>query len=153
MKKIAMAIGALALIALMAFDTQAQIATNSPAPGASDSKCPTLEVSGLKPNEGMLMVAIYASAETFFKKPAWMTAQKVSTATLQIPVCGLNVDEIAITAFQDMNGNQKLDSNPIGIPTEPYAASGSSATFGAPTWKDTKVPYKAATAPIPVKFN
>ncbi len=152
MKKIAMAVGALALILLFVFEARAQTAAASPAPTASDVKCPTLEVSGLKPNEGMLMIAVYTSAETFFKKPAWMTAQKVTNGSMQIPVCDLNVEEFAVTAIQDMNGNEKLDTNPIGIPTEPYAASGTPAMFGAPTWKDTKVAYKGASALIPIKF-
>ncbi len=142
MKKYLVAFIAAALVALVAWDTKAQTA----------SACPTLNVTGLKADEGVLMIAVYTKSEEFFKKAAWMTAQKVSGASMQIPVCNLDVEEIAITAFQDMNGNQKLDMNPIGIPTEPYAASGTPAMFGAPTWKDTKVAYKAATAPIAVKF-
>jgi uncharacterized protein (DUF2141 family) len=156
MKKLAIAIGALALVALIAIDTHAQAVTNAPtaasATNANDAKCATLDVTGLKSGEGTLMIAVYASAETFFKKSVWATMQRVTGASMQVSVCDLNAEEIAITAFQDMNGNQKLDSNPIGIPTEPYAASGTPSMFGAPTWKDTKVAYKSATAPIPVKF-
>jgi uncharacterized protein (DUF2141 family) len=122
------------------------------APGATEAKCPTLDVSGLKPNEGMLMVAAHTSAEAFFKRPAWTTMQKVSGSTVQIPVCGLNADEFAVTAVQDLNGNQKLDTNPVGVPTEPYAASGTPSMFGAPTWKDTKVAYTGASGLIPIKF-
>jgi uncharacterized protein (DUF2141 family) len=152
-KKIAFALGGLALLVLVAFDTQAQTAASvSSAAPSAETQCPTLAVTGLKPGVGVLMVAAYVSADTFIKKPAWMTAQKVSGSAMQIPVCNLNEDEIAVTAFQDMNGNQKLDSNPIGIPTEPYAASGKPAMFGAPTWSDTKVTFKGATAPIAVKF-
>jgi uncharacterized protein (DUF2141 family) len=151
LKKIAMALGALALILLIALDTHAQ-APSVQAPGETDAKCPTLDVSGLKSNEGMLMVAAYTSAEAFFKKPAWTTMQEVSGSTMQIPVCGLNVEEFAVTAVQDLNGNRKLDTNPVGVPTEPYAASGTPSMFGAPTWKDTKVAYKGASALIPIKF-
>lgn len=149
MKKYVVAVAALATIALIAFDTHAQAA--APAT-AADRSCPVLSVTGLKPNEGMLMVAVYASADTFFKKPAWMTTQKVTYASMQIPVCNLNADEIAVTVFQDMNGNQKLDSNPLGIPTEPIGMSGTPAMFGAPTWEGSKVAFKGASAPIAVKF-
>jgi uncharacterized protein (DUF2141 family) len=142
---------ALALILLIALNTHAQ-APCVQAPGASEAKCPTLDVSGLKLTEGMLMVAAYTSAETFFKKPAWTTMQNVSGSTLQIPVCGLNADEVAVTPVQDLNCNRKLDTNPVGVPTEPYAASGTPSMFGAPTWKDTKVAYKGASALIPIKF-
>jgi uncharacterized protein (DUF2141 family) len=109
-------------------------------------------VSGLKAGEGVLMIAVYSSADTFFKKPAWVSGQKVSAATMQVPVCNLDAQEIAVMAFVDMNGNEKLDSNPLGIPTEPYAASGKPPMFSAPSWNDVKVSFKNVTTPIPVKF-
>ncbi len=142
MKKYLIAASALALMPFFAWDAKAQ----------STSACPALNVTGLKANEGVLMIAVYSKSEEFLKKAAWMTAQKVSSAAMQIPVCNLDADEIAITAFQDMNGNQKLDTNPIGIPTEPYAASGTPSMFGAPTWNDTKVFLKGATVAIAIKF-
>jgi uncharacterized protein (DUF2141 family) len=114
--------------------------------------CPTLEFTGLKGGEGTLMIAVYGSAETFFKKPVWMNAVKVDKETMSVPLCNLDASEIAITAFQDMNGNGKMDSNPMGIPTEPYGASGKSAMFGPPTWNDTKVSFTGLTQPIVIKF-
>jgi uncharacterized protein (DUF2141 family) len=114
--------------------------------------CPTLEFTGLKGGEGTLMIAVYGSAETFFTKPVWMNAIKVSKETMSVPMCNLDATEIAITAFQDMNGNGKMDSNPMGIPTEPYGASGKPAIFSAPTWNDTKVQVAGATQAIVVKF-
>lgn len=114
--------------------------------------CPTLQFVGLKAGEGVLMVAAYGSAETFFKKPAWSQAIKVDKDTMTVPVCNFEAAEIAVTAFQDMNGNGKLDSNPMGIPSEPYASSGKPAMFSAPTWNDTKVAFASATQPIVIKF-
>ena len=149
MKKYVIAVAVLATVALIALDTQAQ---NAATPAATEASCATLNVTGLKPNEGTLMIAVYASADTFFKRPAWATSQKVSAASMRIPVCNLDADEIAVTAFQDMNGNQKLDSNPVGVPTEPIGMSGTPSTFGAPTWAGSKVAFKGVTSPIAVKF-
>lgn len=137
-----------ALFAVMSSLTCAQTA---PAAQAT-SGCPTLQFVGLKSGEGTLMIAAYGSAETFFKQPVWRKEVKVDLETISVQVCNLDAAEIAITAFQDMNGNGKLDSNPMGIPTEPYAASGKPATFSAPTWNDTKVAFAAATQPIVIKF-
>ena len=92
------------------------------------------------------------SAETFFKKPAWSQAIKVDKDTMTVPVCNFEAAEVAVTAFQDMNGNGKLDSNPMGIPSEPYASSGKPAMFSAPTWTDTKVAFAGTTQPIVIKF-
>ncbi len=130
---------------LMAALSHAQVA-----PGAAS--CPTLQFTGLKSGEGTLMIAAYSSADTFFKKPVWMNTVKVDGETMTVLVCNVDASEIAITAFQDMNGNGKLDSNPLGIPSEPYGASGKPAMFSAPTWSDTKVLFAGATLSIVIKF-
>jgi uncharacterized protein (DUF2141 family) len=145
MKKHLITASALAVVLLSAVPAPPAAAQQTP-------NCPTINVTGLKANEGVLMLAVYSSSESFFKKPVWVNAQKVSAPTMQIPLCNLDAEEIAITGFQDMNGNEKLDSNPLGIPSEPYAASGTPAMFSAPTWKDTKVALKGVTEPIALKF-
>jgi uncharacterized protein (DUF2141 family) len=116
------------------------------------ASCPTLQFTGLKSGEGTLMIAAYGSADTFFKKPVWMNTIKVDGETMTVPMCNVDASEIAVTAFQDLNGNGKMDSNPMGIPNEPYGASGKPAMFSAPTWNDTKVSFAGVTQPIVIKF-
>jgi uncharacterized protein (DUF2141 family) len=119
---------------------------------SSDAACPVLQFTGLKTGAGPLMIAAYASAETYLKKPVWVKTVKVDDATMNVPLCNVQSAEIAVTAFQDTNGNGKMDSNPMGIPSEPYGSSGSPAAFSAPTWSDTKVLLVGSTSPIVVKF-
>lgn len=121
-------------------------------PAQATAACQMLHIVGLKSGEGTLMVAAYGSAEAFFKRPVWIYAIKVDKASMTVPICNVDATEIAITAFQDMNGNGKLDSNPLGIPSEPYGASGKPAPFGAPNWNDTKVSFAGATQPIVIQF-
>ena len=124
------------------------------AAGAQSAKpleCPTMEFVGLKSGEGRLMVAVYNSAESFFKAPVWSLTVKVLGDAMRIPLCNVDAAEVAITAYQDLNGNNKMDANPMGIPTEPYGASGKPAMFGPPTWNDTKVARSAAST-ILIKF-
>lgn len=137
-----------ALFASLSAITQAQPVSTA----QTASACPTLQFVGLKSGEGTLLIAVYGSAESFFKKPIWSQMIKVSNETMMVPVCNLDAAEIAVTAFQDMNGNAKLDSNPMGIPSEPYAASGKPALFSAPTWSDAKVAFSTATQPIVIRF-
>lgn len=138
-----------------AMTSLAHAQSESAAPITTDEKpsaCATLQFTGLKSGEGSLLIAAYGNAETFLKKPLWMKSVKVDQGTMSVPICGIASPEIAVTAFQDMNGNGKLDSNPMGIPTEPYGASGTPAMFSAPTWKDTKVAFVDSTSPIIVKL-
>jgi uncharacterized protein (DUF2141 family) len=114
--------------------------------------CNTLEVSGLKPNTGTLEIAAYTGEDGFMKRPNWGQSIKVTDATMRIEFCDASGQEVAFIAFQDLNGNRKLDMNPLGIPSEPYAASGTPPLFSAPTWKDTKVSVADKSASILVKF-
>jgi uncharacterized protein (DUF2141 family) len=100
--------------------------------------CMQLQVARLKVGQGRLMAAAYGSAETFFKKAVWMNQADASSDTVALNVCGVAGSEIAFTVFQDLNGNGKLDMNPLGIPTEPYGMSGK-PVFGAPSWSNAKV--------------
>lgn len=92
-------------------------------------------------HEGVLLAGAYASPGT------WLGATTV--ASRDVPVAGNLRDGVvnfelllppgsyALSVFQDLNGNRKLDTNFLGIPTE---ASGSSndapATWGAPKFRD-----------------
>ncbi len=146
-------IATVTVTALLSIVNSLAHAQNAPAAPASDpSNCSTLQFTGLKGGEGSLMIAVYGSAETYLKNPVWVKSVKVEQDAMTVPLCGVKSAEIAITAFQDLNGNGKLDSNPMGIPSEPYGASGKPAMFSAPTWADTKVPLVDNTSPIVVKF-
>lgn len=120
-------------------------------PSAANA-CPMLQFTGLQTGPGRLMIAAYGSAETYLKVPVWVKSLPVDQETMKVAMCDVPSSEIAVIAFQDLNGNGKLDSNPMGIPSEPYGASGTPAMFGAPTWNDTKVSIVGSLSPIIVKF-
>jgi uncharacterized protein (DUF2141 family) len=104
----------------------AVLASTANAQTAQTADCPSVEVTGLQANAGTLQFIVYGSAESFFKKPVFVSKTEVKGETARVPMCGVDAKEIAIAAFQDLNGNDKLDMNVLGIPSEPYSASGSS---------------------------
>jgi uncharacterized protein (DUF2141 family) len=60
----------------------------------------------------------------------------------------------AVAVFQDMNGNNRLDKNTLGIPTEPYAFSGNPVVkWSAPTFKDAAIHLNQAEKGISVKLK
>jgi uncharacterized protein (DUF2141 family) len=115
-------------------------------------RCRSIEITGLKANTGTLEIAAYIGEDSFMKRPSWGQSIKVTDAAVRLEFCDSTATEVSLTAYQDLNGNRKLDMNPIGIPTEPYSASGSPSMFGAPTWKDTKVSIEDKSSAIAVKF-
>lgn len=107
--------------------------------------CAQVEVQNLHPGQGPLMLAAYADAASFRKTAVSQMQIAVSAETVQVQVCGLSGKSIALTLFQDLNGNGKLDVNPFGIPTEPWGASGKPTPMAAPTWESSQVPLDGGT--------
>ena len=131
-----------AAVALFSFATLA----HAEAPGG----CAKVEVQNLRTGQGPLMVAAYQDAASFRKTAASQLQLAVTAETMTIQVCGLSGDVVALTLYQDLNSNGKLDANPFGMPTEPWGASGRSAPMG-PSWDSAQVPLGADT--IVVKLS
>jgi len=121
--------------------------TRAEAPGG----CAKVEVQNLRTGQGPLMVAAYTDAASFRKAATSQMQVNVTSETMTIQVCGLTGEVVALTLFQDLNGNGKLDANPFGMPTEPWGASGKSSPMTGPTWDTAQVPLGAET--IVVKLS
>jgi uncharacterized protein (DUF2141 family) len=125
-----------AALALVSFATLAQ----AEAPGG----CAKVEVQNLRTGQGPLMVAAYTDAASFRKTAASQLQLAVTGETMTIQVCGLTGNVVALTLYQDLNSNGKMDANPFGMPTEPWGASGKAAPMG-PSWDSAQVPLGAET--------
>lgn len=109
------------------------------APPALAEGCAKVEVTKLRPKQGLLMVAVYTSAESFGKTAAQsLRFPAGDDAKLSFELCGLAGGEVALTMFQDLDGDGKLGRNLLGIPTEPWGSSGKPGPFG-PSWDTAKV--------------
>ena len=118
---------------------------------AHAQNCVRVEVQNVRPQQGMLMVAAYAEAENYNKKPLTLMQLRPDKDKLQFDVCGATGPALALSLFQDINGNGKLDTNVIGIPSEPWGASGKPSNFEAPRWETTQVPINGQ--PVVVKLS
>lgn len=100
--------------------------------GAADLK---ISVSGVSSASGTIMIALYNSAETYQRKPFREAAVQAVAGTTQIEFKDLPAGDYAFSMYHDANGNGKMDSNLIGIPTEDYAFSNNAmGKFGPPTY-------------------
>jgi uncharacterized protein (DUF2141 family) len=130
----------IAAVAILAGATQAHAAD-----------CVQVEVQNVRPGQGSVMVAAYTDAATFRKTAAASLQVPAGAETMQLQVCGLSGPDVALTLFQDLNGNGKLDTNAFGIPSEPWGSSGKSAPMSAPTWDTARVALDGSL--IVVKFG
>jgi uncharacterized protein (DUF2141 family) len=123
-----------AALALVSF----ALLAHAEAPGG----CAAVEVQNLRTGQGPLMLAAYTDAANFRKTAASQLQVAVTGETMTIQVCGLTGNAVALTLYQDLNSNGKLDANPFGMPTEPWGASGRPAPMG-PSWDSAQVPLGA----------
>ena len=107
--------------------------------------CAQVEVQGLRIGQGMLMIAAYADEASFRKTPVATLRTEPTTETLHVEVCGLTGNAAAFTMYQDLNGNGTLDTNPFGLPIEPWGSSGKPSAFAPPTWGTTQVALDGST--------
>ena len=95
----------------------------------------TIEVSGITPNRGQVYVAVYDRAEAFPITGQQRVSQVLASEDqhLTFHFRDLPPGLYAAAAFQDFNGNGKLDKNLFGVPKEPYGFSNSArGSSGAP---------------------
>lgn len=112
---------------------------SAPAAVAQDG-CAQVEVQNVRPSQGHLMLAAYGSRDTWRKTPLTELRLPVGTsATMRFRVCGMSGREVALTLFQDIDGDGRMATNIVGTPSEPWGSSGSPGTFG-PSWETGRVP-------------
>ena len=104
----------------------------------------TLEVKVLdvSSSEGDILIALYREEETFLKFEHVYRTQGAPAAEgmTRVVIADLPHGQYALAIFHDENGNEKLDTNFLGIPKEPLGFSNAKLkTFGPPGFKECVV--------------
>jgi len=101
-----------------------------------------VKVSGFPSNKGQAYVALFNSSETFPRYGKQLNGKIVEIDQLKCKVTFTNLSpgSYAIAVYHDVNKNDKLDKNVLGMPTESYGFSNNArATFSAPSYQNAKV--------------
>lgn len=99
-----------------------------------------ITVKGIKKVKGTVLLAVYNSEDSFMKKHVLAARQKVSDKQVTVVIENVKAGDYAITTFHDENNNEKLDTNFIGIPNEPYGFSNDAkGSFGPPSFEKAKI--------------
>jgi uncharacterized protein (DUF2141 family) len=102
----------------------------------------TIEISSITPNRGKVYVAVYDVPETFPVSGRQRVGEVVTPddSHLTLHFKDLPPGRYAAVAFQDLNGNGKLDKNFLGVPKEPYGFSNNArGTAGPPPFSEAAV--------------
>ena len=116
----------------------------------------TLVVPGLASNEGKVIIALFDSAEGFEKEGAFVRSAFVEPENRgAVWTFGdLPFGEYAVRLFHDENGNEKLDTNWVGIPKERYGFSNDArGKFGPPDYEAAKFDFDSDGMTLQVKLE
>lgn len=116
-----------------------------------------VEFSNIQEAKGQLFVAVYDQSGTFLKTDQVRTQKIVpitQTGTLTISLGELPPGKYALSCFHDLNGNGQLDTNWMGIPTEPYGFSNNARPkFRAPNWAEAAFDWSGKGASIGIRLE
>jgi uncharacterized protein (DUF2141 family) len=111
-------------------------------PGAGGATL-VVEVDGLKDDQGKVHASLYASEDGFPTKPEKAIRQvdvKITGGRARVVFEGIAPGGYAVAAYHDENGNGKLDTGFLGIPTEGLASSNDAKGFmGPPSFEKARV--------------
>jgi len=101
-----------------------------------------LEVQNIKASKGSIKVAIFGAEDEFLVDDKAIQGHSVATTNsdkLTILLEDLPFGTYSIAIYQDLNNNDKLDTNLFGIPKEPYGFSNNARSkWGPPKYEIAK---------------
>jgi uncharacterized protein (DUF2141 family) len=105
----------------------------------------TIRIDDVRSDDGTVQVALYDTAGSFLKKAVGAAAEKALKGSTTVIFKDLAAGEYAYAIYHDANGNGKMDSNMMGIPTEDYAFSNNAfGKMGPPKFDDARFTLPAA---------
>ncbi|MBL0126508.1 MAG: DUF2141 domain-containing protein [Flavobacteriales bacterium] len=115
-----------------------------------------LEIVLSRPDAGgTVRIAICPDEASYDKeKGCIVRSASASGAVVRVPLTGIATGTYGIKIFHDVNDNGVLDTNWIGIPTEPYGFSNDAmGTFGPPGFKEAAVEFGVPNAVIRIRMK
>jgi uncharacterized protein (DUF2141 family) len=106
---------------------------------AATAAAVVVEVKNLRNASGALGCRLHASGEGFPDNQGQERTAPIKDGAATCRFEGLAPGTYAVSVMHDENGNQKLDKNFLGVPTEGYGVSNNKTySLSAPKWDESK---------------
>ncbi len=114
----------------------------------------TITVEGGRSDSGLLLLCVFSEASSDVNafpdceggKPVRSQKVNLSGGKTAVTYTGLKDGTYAVAMVHDENGNGKLDTNFLGIPSEGIGISNNPRLFGKPTFQEAKFTVNGKTA-------
>ena len=105
--------------------------------------------------EGMMRAAVFSSQAAFDADQTVAVAMGRATAgTSILTIQNLQAGTYGVAVFQDVNGNEKLDTNLFGAPNEPFGFSNDPRIgFSAPKFDAFQFQFDGTATDITITLN
>ncbi|MDR0605111.1 MAG: DUF2141 domain-containing protein [Bacteroidales bacterium] len=113
-----------------------------------------IKIEGIEKIQGQLRIGIFTEKEEFAGENP--VIGKVINISNKIETCvfdDLKEGKYAISVYQDLNKNGKLDKNFFGIPTEKYGFSNNPKSRKVPEFKQCSFDFKKEEMLIIIKLQ
>ncbi|GAB3174552.1 DUF2141 domain-containing protein [Telluribacter humicola] len=114
----------------------------------------TVEITNVKRSGGKLRLAVFRPTDTFSTGKPYMykivSMEKPSTQRIEFE---LDPGQYAVAVYHDVNGNDKLDKNLVGYPSEPFGFSNNYRPIvSAPKFEDCSFEVGGTDKQISIKL-
>ena len=116
----------------------------------------TLVATDVPSEAGQVLVSLHDSAADYASEVSAFRIARVPIVAGQAVVAfdALPHGDYAIKIFHDANGNEKLDTNFMGVPTEAYGFSNDArGRFGPPSFEAARFRLEAAELELAVRLQ
>ncbi|RZS93346.1 DUF2141 domain-containing protein [Aquimarina brevivitae] len=106
---------------------------------AQDTSSLTVTITNIKTQEGVIRIGLYNDEATYLKKIVQSKKPEANATSVTVTFNDLPKGDYGISLYHDEDRNGELNTNFIGIPSEPYAFSNNATgMFGPAKWEDVK---------------
>ncbi len=113
-----------------------------------------VEVSNVKEAKGTVNVGLFATEDTFLKKPTFGKIVKADKEKVIAVFENLPNGTYAISVIHDENENGELDTNFMGIPKEGFGfGNDASGMFGPPSFEKASIHWDGKDKQVSVKLK
>lgn len=144
----------IASAAVLAFCGSAQ-ADSQDETAAVETATLSVTLTGLDPQTGAVMVGVF-SGEEDYKNGGGVAGARIEVDAEEVTVIieNLPLGSYGLKMYHDVNGNGEMDTNPFGMPTEPFAFSNNAkGRFGPASWNDAQFEITAGENTQAIAFG
>lgn len=118
-----------------------------------------INVTNIEQGSGTIYVAVLNFPDAWLKSDAGSrpfreaTVPVTGTSDVQVSIKDLPPGKYAISLFQDLNGDSKLDTNFVGFPKEPFGFSAPMGPMGPPDFDKAAIEFSGNNTSVKIELQ